>query len=60
MKPFTTEQMFHHDNQYDDENMSVGLWDAVHRAKITRGRYALHALFITGTHTWLACSDVMI
>ncbi len=34
MTPFTTEQMFHHDNRYDNENMSVGLWDALRRVKV--------------------------
>lgn len=34
MKPFTTEQMFHHDDQLDDENTSVGLWGAGRGAKV--------------------------
>lgn len=33
MKPLTTEQMFHHDNHYDDENMFRG-YGPLQRVKV--------------------------
>lgn len=38
MTPFTTVQMFRHDDQYDGENMTLGLWDALHGVNVGKQR----------------------
>lgn len=52
MNPFTMEQMFHHDNWYDDETMSGGLRDARHRVKVKLQRALGSLLFCHTVMSW--------